>query len=141
MVRLTSHPWAESVVGRLPLRRLLVTLGLRQVFHDDTKVTEERINEYLATASRPGTFASIRALRNSAPISPDAFAERLRRIQAPTLVIWGQEDSWIRPADADRFVAAIPGSRKVILPGAGHTPQEEKPEEVGALLRGFLAGE
>jgi len=139
MVRLTSHPWAEAVVGRLPLRRLLVTLGLRQVFYDDAKVTEERINEYLAAASRPGTLASIRGLRTSVPISPDAFAERLRRVGAPTLVIWGQEDSWIRLADADRFVAAIPGARKVVLPGAGHTPQEEKPDEVTALLRGFLA--
>ena len=54
MVRLTAHPLAEGLLARLPIRRLLVTLGLRQVFHDDTKITDERVNEYLAAASAPG---------------------------------------------------------------------------------------
>jgi pimeloyl-ACP methyl ester carboxylesterase len=138
IVRLTSHPLAEFVITRLPVRRLLVTAGLRQVFYDDAKVTEDRVNEYLAAASRPGTLASIRSLRSSAPMTPEALTEMLRRVEAPTLVIWGAEDSWIRPADAEKFVAAIPGARKVILPAAGHTPQEERPEEVARLLREFL---
>ena len=66
LVRLASHPLAEAVaVAGCPVQRLLVTLGLRQVFHDDTRVTEERVNEYLAAAARPGTLASIRSLAAS----------------------------------------------------------------------------
>ena len=61
MVRLISHPLAEAVVGRLPATRLLVTAGLRRVLHDDTRLTEERVDEYLAAAKRPGTLRSIRS--------------------------------------------------------------------------------
>jgi pimeloyl-ACP methyl ester carboxylesterase len=141
MVRLTSHRRAEPVLRRLPVRRLLVTLALRQVFYDDAKVTEERIGEYLAAASRSGTLASIRSLSASSNFTPEAFAEMLRRVEAPTLVVWGEEDTWIPLAHAGRITAAIPGARKVILPGVGHVPQEEKPEEVARLVRDFLAAQ
>jgi pimeloyl-ACP methyl ester carboxylesterase len=139
MVRLASHPLAEAILSRLPLRRLAVTVGLRQVFHDDTKITEERTNEYLAAASRPGTLASIRSLALSQRLTPEAMEELLRRITAPTLVVWGGEDAWIPVSHADRFLAAIPGARKVVLPDVGHTPEEETPDEVARLLLEFLA--
>jgi pimeloyl-ACP methyl ester carboxylesterase len=136
-VRLAAHPWAESALGVLPVRRLFVTRGLRQVFHDPARIGDERVNEYLAAAARPGTLAAIRSLGASA-FDPQAFAELLRGVRAPTLVIWGGEDTWIPLAHADRFVSAIPGARKVVLPEVGHTPQEEAPEAVNALLREFL---
>ena len=138
MVRLASHPLAEGFLSRRPLERLLVTVGLRQVFHDDAKVTEERVNEYLAAASRPGTLRSLRSLTASRSLRPEETEELLRRVTAPTLVVWGGEDLWIPVAHADRFVAAIPGARKVVLPGVGHTPEEESPEEVVRLLLEFL---
>jgi pimeloyl-ACP methyl ester carboxylesterase len=71
-------------------------------------------------------------------LDPQAFEDELRRIAAPTLVVWGAEDTWIPPAHADRFVAAIPGARKVMLPETGHTPQEEAPRAVNRLLQEFL---
>jgi pimeloyl-ACP methyl ester carboxylesterase len=41
-------------------------------------------------------------------------------------------------AQADLFLAAIPGARKVVLEGCGHLPQEERPQEVLRLLAEFL---
>ena len=138
LVRLAAQPLAEAFVSRLPVKRLLVTVGLRQVFHDDAKVTEERIDEYLAAASRPGTFASLRSLLSSKQLRPEETEELLHRVTAPTLVVWGGEDAWIPVAHADRFVEAIPRARKVVLPGVGHTPEEEAPEEMVRLLLEFL---
>lgn len=138
LVRLAAHPLAESVVSHLPLRRLVVTVGLRQVFHDDAKVTEECLNEYLTGAWRPGTLASLRSLAASQYPSPAETEELLHRVEAPTLVVWGGEDTWIPLAHADRFVAAIRDARKIVLPGVGHTPQEESPEAVVRLLLQFL---
>jgi pimeloyl-ACP methyl ester carboxylesterase len=138
LVRLASHPLAEAFLSRLPLRRLLVTVGLRQVFHDRTKLTEEAVNEYLAAAWRPGTLASLRSLGASKRLDPEETEELLHRVDAPTLVVWGGEDVWIPPAHADRFVAAIRNAHKVVLPGVGHTPQEESPEDVVRLLLAFL---
>ncbi len=141
-----SRPWLlragagtlGAVVGRLPRPRPVLALGLRQVFHDDSLVTRERLDEYEAPFLRPGAVAGMRALL-SAPAPPAAeFDTMLRSLRAPTLVIWGAEDGWIPVADAERFAAAIPGARKVVLPRCGHMPQEERSVEVLALLRGFL---
>ena len=137
MVRLTTS-WAAPLLGLLPGKRLIVEQSLRQVFHDDALVTPERVSEYLAPAQRPGTFAALRSLGASFGVRPSRVAEALAGIQAPTLVIWGDDDRWIPLAHADRFVAAIAGARKVVVPACGHLPQEEKPAEVARLLLEFL---
>jgi pimeloyl-ACP methyl ester carboxylesterase len=136
-VRLATS-WAAPVLGLLPGKRLIVERSLRQVFHDDALVTEERVSEYLASVQRPGTFAALRSLGASLGERPSRVAEALPAITAPTLVVWGDDDRWIPLAHADRFVAAIAGARKVVIPACGHVPQEEKPAEVARVLLEFL---
>ena len=70
---------AGSVLARLPGKRLVVEASLRQVFHDVSRITPERLSEYLAAASRPGTFPAIRSLGAS---SGDRQASR-RAVAAP----------------------------------------------------------
>ena len=130
---------AGVVFARLPGKRLAVEASLKQVFHDPALVTPERLSEYLAAASRPGTFSAIRSLGASLAGREALVARALPRIEAPTLVLWGDDDRWIPLAHADRFVSAVPGARKVVIPGCGHVPQEEKPAEVARLLLQFLA--
>jgi pimeloyl-ACP methyl ester carboxylesterase len=137
MITFAMSP-AGALVAALPGKRLVVESSLRQVFHDDSRVTPERVSEYLAALSRPGTFPSIRSLGASFGDRTRLVSEALPRIQAPTLVLWGDDDRWIPLAHADLFVAAIPGSRKVVIPACGHVPQEERPEEVARQLREFL---
>lgn len=60
-----------------------------------------------------------------------AVFERPEEIAVPTTVIWGDLDRLVRMPSADRLP---PGSRRVVLPGAGHTPTWDSPEEVSALL-------
>jgi pimeloyl-ACP methyl ester carboxylesterase len=131
IIRLVGSP-AGALLALLPVRRPLVALGLRQVFYDDSRVTPERVDEYTAPLLRPGTVRALRSILHS----PDTLElpQSLARIRQPTLVIWGAEDGWIPPADADRFVAAIPGARKAVIPACGHVPQEERPRETVALL-------
>jgi pimeloyl-ACP methyl ester carboxylesterase len=138
LVRFLMSP-AGSLLDRLPGKRLVVEASLRQVFHDPSHVTPERLSEYLAAARRPGTLAAIRSLGASLGGRQAVVERALPGIRARTLVLWGADDRWIPLADADRFLAAIPGSRKVVIPDCGHVPQEEQPEEVGRLLSEFLS--
>jgi len=138
LVRFAMSP-AGSVIARLPGKRLVVEASLRQVFHDGAHVTPERVSEYLAAARRPGTFPAMRSLGASLADRAAVVSQALPRIGAPTLVLWGDDDRWIAIAHADRFVAAIPGARRVVIAACGHVPQEEKPEEVARLLLAFLA--
>jgi pimeloyl-ACP methyl ester carboxylesterase len=136
MLRLVAAPGVGGLAERLPVRRRLVAAGLRQVFFRDDLVTEERIDEYAAPMLRPGAAQAAAELL-SAP-GPTDFAALITRVRAPTLVVWGREDTWIPVAQADHFTRAIAGSTAVVLEDCGHMPQEEKPAEVSALLRGFL---
>ena len=137
MVRLATSALG-ALIARLPFKRLAVERSLREVFQDDAHVTDERVAEYMHGLQVPGAFASIRSLRLSLEERDTIVRERLPRIQAPTLVIWGREDRWIPVAHADLFVEAIPGARKVVLEECGHMPQVEMAVAVGKLLREFL---
>jgi 3-oxoadipate enol-lactonase len=77
------------------------------------------------------------ALACEALAALDAW-EEVRRITAPTLVVLGSEERQSFKDAADRMVAAIPGSRKVLVPAAGHASVRERPGFVVSLLREFL---
>jgi pimeloyl-ACP methyl ester carboxylesterase len=139
LLRLAGSPLG-ALTDHLPIRRPMVRIGLRQVFYDDSLVTDERVEEYAAPLFRPGAAAAIRSLLNSLGHEGVAFPGVIAQVKAPTLIVWGREDAWIPVRDADRFAATIPGSRTVVLEACGHMPQEERPAEVLRLLSEFLDG-
>ncbi|MCX6128881.1 MAG: alpha/beta hydrolase [Proteobacteria bacterium] len=63
---------------------------------------------------------------------------KLRDIKTPTMVVWGDEDSFF-PAAIGHFVASqIPGARLYLLADRGHGPQVEAPYQFAQLLRKFM---
>jgi 3-oxoadipate enol-lactonase len=76
----------------------------------------------------------VRAVRLDPPAS-----QRLREVQAPTLVITGDEDVGDIHQIAERLVAEIPRARRATIAGAAHLPNLERPEEFDRIVLGFLA--
>lgn len=64
---------------------------------------------------------------------------RLRRITAPTLVVRGARDTFVPAAHAETYAAEIPGGRLVVIEGAAHLLPLERPAELTAAVRDFLA--
>ena len=64
---------------------------------------------------------------------------RAHLVQCPTLILWGEGDPVVSPADAQFFLAHIANSRLVLLENAGHLPHEERAEDVNRLIRAFVA--
>ncbi len=58
----------------------------------------------------------------------------------PTLVVSADEDRVAPAALADELEALIRGSRRAVVPAAGHAPYAENPDAYNAALRGFLGG-
>ncbi|MBT8200761.1 MAG: alpha/beta hydrolase [Acidimicrobiia bacterium] len=63
---------------------------------------------------------------------------RFGEIKIPTLIVWGTNDEWIPVDRADRLAAAIAGSRKHLIRGAGHLVQEDAPAELARVLAEWL---
>jgi pimeloyl-ACP methyl ester carboxylesterase len=66
---------------------------------------------------------------------------RLRRITAPTLVVAGSADRFTPRAHPEAYAAAIAGARLAVIEGAGHMVPMERPDEITAVVRAFLASE
>src|SRR5690606_25345187 len=67
------------------------------------------------------------------------FQDELKKIKAPTLIIWGKLDRLLHYHNADIFEQLIPGSRKLIFDEIGHMPMIEIPEESAAVVREFTS--
>lgn len=61
-------------------------------------------------------------------------------IEAPTLVIWGEEDTLVGRPVIDALAERRPGWRVETMPDVGHAPMVEQPDETLAIIRGWLEG-
>lgn len=75
----------------------------------------------------------------SAPEQRYALAARLSAVSMPVLLLWCRQDQAIDVSAIDAFAAGLPDSGSVILDGCGHMPMMERPAEVAAALRRFVA--
>jgi len=66
------------------------------------------------------------------------FSADLGQITAPTLIVWGDQDSLCPRAEQDALTAAIADARLVVYPGAGHILHWEEPEHFAGDLLTFV---
>jgi haloalkane dehalogenase len=65
----------------------------------------------------------------------------LRTCDRPTLIVFGDSDPIFSPRVGERFADLIPGAEPAeTLTGAGHFLQEDKGEELGTRIAGWLSG-
>ena len=73
------------------------------------------------------------------PLSDTGLAKRLRRIICPTLLIWGEKDRILPPANAKTFERGITGPTKTVtVAGAGHLAELDKPDETAKAIIDFI---
>lgn len=84
----------------------------------------------------PGTIAQ--ALYH---IVRDDVLPLLPLIQAPTLIVWGEEDRLVPVRDAEVFRALIPDARQVVIPRAAHNPMVDRAAAFNRLVMRFFRGE
>lgn len=65
----------------------------------------------------------------------------LPSIRAPTLIVWGERDSWIPLSDAVQFREGIPDARLAVLRAATHNVMVDRPADFNRLTLRFLQGE
>jgi pimeloyl-ACP methyl ester carboxylesterase len=133
-----NWPYVGAAVTALALTSdRLVREGLGRSFHDQSKVTDERVAAYyLPLTTRAGQRAArlVRLQRHMARVE-----KLLGRVAQPALLIWGAEDRLILLEDGRRLQAALPDARLVVFEACGHLPQEEMPERFAREVLAFAA--
>jgi pimeloyl-ACP methyl ester carboxylesterase len=129
-------------VGPLIARQLGGQAGIdfiRSAWHDPSRIT---------TATYEGYTKPLRATDWDAALWLVTIARRptdvpgvVSKVRVPTLVLSGDDDRIVPPADSERAAALIPGATFQTIGDCGHLPHEEKPdsfvEAVGVLLDGL----
>jgi pimeloyl-ACP methyl ester carboxylesterase len=85
-------------------------------------------------------FAAVRreSLRTLLLVMPEADQrDLLPRIDAPTLLIWGELDARSPLTVAHQFDQAIPDTKLILIPGAGHLSNLEQPQRFNQAVREF----
>ncbi|CAN5901456.1 alpha/beta hydrolase [soil metagenome] len=72
------------------------------------------------------------------PIPDRGLGQRLQRIAARTLIVWGAEDLLIPPIYGHAFKKAISKSKLVRIANGGHAVGQEKPVAVLKAIRDFF---
>ena len=65
---------------------------------------------------------------------------RMPEIRHPHLVVWGEGDGWIAPADLRSMAAAMPNCRLVVVPGVGHSMNLEMPPLYAGYFGAWFGG-
>ena len=74
------------------------------------------------------------------PIADRGLRQRIHRIAAPTLIVWGESDGIAAPLYGKEFAALIRGARLEFIAKAGHLPHLEQPEATAKAILNFLNG-
>lgn len=93
----------------------------------------ESVRSMVREAPIPAIRGALTAIANRPDLRPV-----LPTISIPTLVLWGEDDQLIPPAESKSMVGEIPGSEGVGIPGSGHLPSMESPELFDQAVAQFL---
>jgi pimeloyl-ACP methyl ester carboxylesterase len=138
--RLASTPLLGGLVFKQLIgRRAFSTLLDHSLFPSRSRLPRERLNDYYLAFNAPAARDSaLLALRET--LDTSGLVAHTRRIQTPTLIVWGRHDSLYPAAHGQRLAKEIPGAGFQLM-DTGHCPQEEAPDELGQVIRAFLSNQ
>jgi pimeloyl-ACP methyl ester carboxylesterase len=134
-LRLPEHPIADLFLMTPP--QLAAAL-----FHDPAKAAgmfppEPAIDDILAA------YRDMTALARfswTPFLNNPKLARRLRRVTAPTHVVWPADDRIVPIAHGHRYAELIEGATLTVVEDCGHAMYFERPAEFAAAVTEFLVG-
>lgn len=107
------------------------------VFYDPKDATEEMVDEVYDIVNDRNKALRLITMAKSA--IRENLATRLDAIKAPTLLVWGLQDTITPPFVADQFKELIKNARVIFFDKCGHAPMMEHPVEFNTVLADFLS--
>jgi 3-oxoadipate enol-lactonase len=131
----TQRRAVADAVEREGMRPLLDDMLPRLFGADPPPETVRRVREMMAANQPQGSAAALRGRAQR----PD-YRDRLRTLEIPAFVCVGNRDAWSTGAVTEQLVGCLARAQLLVLPGVGHLPNLERPEQFNAALAVFLDG-
>ncbi|MCD0460455.1 alpha/beta fold hydrolase [Roseiconus lacunae] len=106
------------------------------IVHRKELVTEELIDDWYTSVSDRDYVRFV--LRVSRATRDRTVEDELSKLDLPTMIIWGHQDTITPPSTGREFQRRIKGSRLEFIDDCGHAPNWEQPEAFADLLDEFL---
>jgi pimeloyl-ACP methyl ester carboxylesterase len=132
-LRALDNPRIRNILTVLT-PRAVIQQSLKEVYADENRIRSEVVQRYFDLLRREGNRKAFLS-RNAGPTAdrshlPDLPVPLdLNALPHPVLIMWGEQDRWIRVHLGRRLHDAMPGSELIVYPDAGHVPMEEIPNE------------
>ena len=130
---IAQTPVLRNVFNYVP--KAVVRRFVRQVFFDQSKVTEEIVERYYDLFHREGNMEAFVRIANAYFVQN---THNLYQLEIPVLVMWGNKDNWLSVDNAAKFQKDIPNCKTIIYENIGHVAMEEIPEQSAKDLLKFL---
>ena len=118
--------------------RLLVKEGISQTVYDQSIVTDDLVDQFHDIILMEGTREAIGKLVINHEDNFMADPAILRKINIPTLILHGEEDSLVDIRFVSHFVEQIPDVKLISYPKVGHMPPIEIPMQLSKDIQNFV---
>jgi pimeloyl-ACP methyl ester carboxylesterase len=134
----SSGLFEDSMGGSYPKRGNYEYIRERvaYTFYDPTVATKELVDEVFETTKSIPKCMRIVAIAKSA--QRHNMADEIPNIKAPTLLVWGLNDTITPPIVAHEFNRLIPNSNLKFIDRCCHAPMMEHPAKFNELVEDFL---
>ncbi len=119
---LAKIKWLAALMSKIDTK-MIVNKTLKDVYYDDSKITDKQVQLYYDMSMREGNRESFSARVQQVDQEPKLDVSV---IKTPTLILWGKQDILIDISMAANFTK-IAGSKLIVYDQCGHSPQEEIP--------------
>lgn len=122
--------WYQKALQITPqwLIHTAISLDVIGLIHYESRTRHQIAEDYKRASPQivylPGTIPDI--------------ANKINKIQSPTLVIWGTNDATLRPKSFPQLVEILPNGQGKAIKGGSHQPHLKKPKLFNQLVLDFL---
>lgn len=144
---LKARPLFMGKVGEFVFKKLYGRALFRDYFENDVyngkEVDPAQVDAYYDAFNRPDARAAAYVVMQNIvhPNNLTKLAGRVRGINQPMLVVWGEDDHLIPVSLADKLVREVPHAQLKLLKNCGHAGNEEQPEATAAVFREHFRSE
>ena len=131
-------PDLPAIAKLLPyiLPTWMLRMNVAAAYGDRSLLTADVVARYRDMMLAPGVRRAM--LARVAQVRLEPPEQLLARVEAPTLLLWGEKDGLIAYSNAQDYLRAMRDCRLVSFPDLGHVPQEEAPARSLVPVTTFL---